>query len=504
MRRMVLISLVTAGAVGLLPSPASAAKPALSVKDAAVSESAASVVVKFKLSGKAKRKVKATWSTADGSAQAGSDYVPGAGTIKIRPGERKAKAEIPLSSDGSDEDAEAFAVRLDSVKRAKIGTGTAEVTIEDDDPPPSLSASPSVVPEGDTATQDGVVEVSLSAPSSRTVEAGYSMTPGTAATEIDFDAASGSITIPAGETTAEIGVQVVGDTLDEADETFSVVLSAPVNATLGESSAAVTIADDDPAPAISLTTTSVPEGTSGTYERELTATLSAPSGRPVSAEWATASGTALASADFTAGSGVLSFAPGDTAETFEVITIGDYDDEADETFTILFSETINVIGPPTPPSVTIADDDDPCVSPSAAASALDLGDVPGDVNAASIQQLDSISPCGDSDWFRFSLTEQNSNSVDLHAAVTLQASPNDSPASGDLDLCVQLTAVSAPTCSTQAATDERVDICVDDDMFGDDSTDFLIEVDGFGLAVNTYTLEITGNTTVGTPILSDC
>ena len=505
MRRTVLISLLAAGAAVLLPSTASAAKPALSVKDATVSESAASVVVKFKLSSKAKRKVKATWSTADGSAQAGSDYVPGSGAIKIRPGERKAKAEIALSSDGSDEDAEAFVVRLDSVKRAKIGTGTAEVTIADDDQPPSLSASPTVVPEGDAAAQDGVVEVSLSAPSGRTVEVGYSMTPGTATTGTDFDAASGSVTIPAGESAAEIGVQVVGDTLDEADETFSVVLSAPVNATLGESSAVVTIADDDPTPAISLTTTSIAEGTSGTHDRELVATLSAPSGRAVSADWATASGSALASADFTAAAGTLSFAPGDTTETFEVTTIGDFDDESDETFTIVFSDLVNVAGPPAPASVTILDDDEPCVGESTPASALDLGDVPGDINAASIQRLDSISPCGDTDWFKFTLTEQSNSQVDLHGAITLEASPNDSPSQGDLDLCVQLTAASTPVCSTAAATSERVDVCIDDPLIGgDESTDFLIEVDGFGLAVNTYTLTITGNMALGSPALSNC
>jgi hypothetical protein len=226
----------------------------------------------------------------------------------------------------------------------------------------------------------------------------------------------------------------------------------------------------------------------------------------VSVDWATASGTAVAPSDFTAASGVLSFSPGETTETFEVTTIGDYGDESDETFTIVFSETINVIGPPLPPSVTILDDDDPCVSPSTPASAFDLGDVAGDVSAQSIQRLDSISPCGNTDWFRFTLTEQSDSSVDLHAAITLQASPNDSPAQGDLDLCVQLTAASAPVCSTAAATSERVDVCVDDQMFGsDDSTDFLIEVDGFGLAVNTYTLTITGNTALnGSPLLSDC
>ena len=59
-----------------------------------------------------------------------------------------------------------------------------------------------------------------------------------------------------GTTTQLVGVTVLADTLDEPDETFTVNLTAPVNATIGDGQGVGTILDDDPpqaaAPAHSL------------------------------------------------------------------------------------------------------------------------------------------------------------------------------------------------------------------------------------------------------------
>jgi hypothetical protein len=53
------------------------------------------------------------------------------------------------------------------------------------------------------------------------------------------------VTIAAGIASAVIAVAVRGDTTKESNETFKVVLSSPVGASLGRASATATIHNDD-------------------------------------------------------------------------------------------------------------------------------------------------------------------------------------------------------------------------------------------------------------------
>jgi hypothetical protein len=81
----------------------------------------------------------------------------------------------------------------------------------------------------------------------KVVTVGYATADGTATAPADYTATSGTLTFAPGETAKTVTVAVVGDTLVEGDETFSLVLSGPVNATLGagQEQATATIADDD-------------------------------------------------------------------------------------------------------------------------------------------------------------------------------------------------------------------------------------------------------------------
>jgi hypothetical protein len=81
------------------------------------------------------------------------------------------------------------------------------------------------------------------------VTVGYATADGTASAPEDYTAASGTLTFAPGETAKTVSVAVVGDTLVEGDETFSLVLSGPVNATLAgalaTATATATISNDD-------------------------------------------------------------------------------------------------------------------------------------------------------------------------------------------------------------------------------------------------------------------
>ena len=72
----------------------------------------------------------------------------------------------------------------------------------------------------------------------------YATEPGTA-TSADFGAASGTVTIPAGATTALISIRVKPDTVPEPMEQFTLRLSAPVGATIDRPTALGSILDDD-------------------------------------------------------------------------------------------------------------------------------------------------------------------------------------------------------------------------------------------------------------------
>ncbi len=71
---------------------------------------------------------------------------------------------------------------------------------------------------------------------------------GSATASTDYGAITQTVTIPAGAQQATVAVPIVNDAVDEADETLSLALSAPVGGALGAAATTtVTIADDDTA-----------------------------------------------------------------------------------------------------------------------------------------------------------------------------------------------------------------------------------------------------------------
>jgi beta-glucanase (GH16 family) len=79
------------------------------------------------------------------------------------------------------------------------------------------------------------------------VSVDYSLQDGTATTPRDYVTASGTITIPANQSNAEVAVQIKGDPTDTRQDnlTFTVSLNNPKGCTLGVSSAKGTITTED-------------------------------------------------------------------------------------------------------------------------------------------------------------------------------------------------------------------------------------------------------------------
>jgi|tagenome__1003787_1003787.scaffolds.fasta_scaffold20963092_2 hypothetical protein len=110
---------------------------------------------------------------------------------------------------------------------------------------PQVSAAGSSVREGNSGRTTVRVPIRLSAASSTPVTVAWHTANGTAVAGKDYVAAHGTVTIPAGQLTATIPVSVIGDKVQERNETFTVVLTTPNGATLGTARGIVTIANDD-------------------------------------------------------------------------------------------------------------------------------------------------------------------------------------------------------------------------------------------------------------------
>ncbi|MEO8435610.1 MAG: Calx-beta domain-containing protein, partial [Pyrinomonadaceae bacterium] len=298
--------------------------------------------------GGSKGAISVNYSSADSTAIAGSDYSTVSGTLLFADGETSKTFTIPVVNDGVTEPDETLRLALGgTTDLERIGSpATATVTIQDNSTPVYLVVNypnpldPVDVLEGDTGNTNVVVIVGLTAATGRTVTADFSTSPGSATSGVDFIPASGNLQFAPGVTQQTITFQIVGDTLNEINETVGVVLSNPTNATLF-GSGSVRIINDDPLPGVSINDVSISEGNSGTTTLSFTVSLSPVSGRTVRVNYATANGTATAGSDYVSTSGLLTFNAGETSKTISVTVNGDTAVEGDET---VFVDLTNPVG----------------------------------------------------------------------------------------------------------------------------------------------------------------
>ena len=317
--------------------------PRLSIADASGSEgTGAGGELRFTvtLSPVTTQTVTVEFATIDGTAVGGADYVERAGTVTFAPGVSSQTIVLPLTGDAIDELNEAMLVVLSSPFNATIQVPQATGTIVDDDAAPAVAIGDVSVVEGNAGIVNATFTVTMSAPSAQSVSVGYATASATASAPGDYTTTSGTLTFTPGVTTQTVVVPATGDTLNESDETLTVTLSNPTNATLGRAQGIATIVDDDPMSSISIADVSLEEG-NATATATFVLTLSAAAGRPVTVGYATADGSATAGSDYTPVSGTASFAIGATTTSITVTVTGDTVMELDETFFVNLSAASN-------------------------------------------------------------------------------------------------------------------------------------------------------------------
>ena len=145
--------------------------------------------------------------------------------------------------------------------------------------------------EGNAGTTAFTFTVSLSAPTGVVTTVNWATADGSATTaDGDYNAASGTVTFPSGDTSETVTVLVNGDNKFEPNENFFVNLSNAMGADIADGQGEGTILNDDPLPSISIDDVSGFEGHFGQAPFTFTVSLSNPSYQTITVDYDTADG----------------------------------------------------------------------------------------------------------------------------------------------------------------------------------------------------------------------
>jgi subtilisin family serine protease/subtilisin-like proprotein convertase family protein/DNA-binding cell septation regulator SpoVG len=332
--------------------------PLISVGDVALTEGASgtkNMSFSVTLSNTSDDTVTVDYTTVNGTATANDDYTPQSGTLTFAPGQSLKSVLIAIAGDAIVEPTETFFVNLSNPTKALMFDNQALGSILGDEA--SVTVDDLTVSEGDSGAFPVGFAVRLSTPATFEVSVAYTTAAGSAASGGDFIAASGVLTFAPGETVKTVSTIGLADTLDEADEYFTLNLSSPINGAIADTQGRATILDDDAAPTLSIFDAFLAEGNSGTKNMGFTVKLSAPSGQTVTVNYASADGAALAASDYQARAGTLSFNPGVTSMAVNIPLNGDADAEIDESLFVNLSDAAHAAIDDGQAIGTIQDDD---------------------------------------------------------------------------------------------------------------------------------------------------
>lgn len=270
------------------------------------------------------------------------DYNLSAVTIPIADGQMVGTTTFTILDDAVVELDETATITLvnASVGVRFAATQSVDISIADNDAA-TLSVADVTVVESDTDDTILVFEVVLNNAVDAPFTVDYATADGTA-TVADGDYVSGTGTLTfdgtAGETQT-VAVVVTGDQTVELDEMFVLDLSNVMangrNVTIADAQAEGTIENNDAAQ-LWIDDVSIEEGNAGSTTFTFTVRLDAAVDGPVTVDFATNDGTAVAGDDYVASSGTgLTFSgTADETQTIQVTVNGDTTAELDETFVV--------------------------------------------------------------------------------------------------------------------------------------------------------------------------
>ena len=228
--------------------------PQLFIEDSDAEEGEGTINFRVRLTRTTTDTVTAQCSITGVTAQEAADYgaPPRNPAVTLPPGQKETTISVPVIDDNLDElGNETFTVTLHNPQNATFAQNgsTATGTIRDNDEA-TLHIDDTSAGEGSGSMN---FTVRLSPQSVQTVTVQYSITASAAREGSDYEAASsnGTVTFAPGESRKTIRVSLIDDNEQEAQESLTVTLHNPQNATFAQngSTATGTIRDNDQPPA---------------------------------------------------------------------------------------------------------------------------------------------------------------------------------------------------------------------------------------------------------------
>jgi len=298
-----------------------------------------------------------------GSATLASDYTRSSLQIVIPMGQTSGSLTITGLDDLLDESDETIAVAITSVTGAtENGAQSVSTSIIDDDAAPQVTLSLVGMPV--TESGSATVRAALSAVSGQAVTIDLAFT-GDALFGVDYTASTTQIVIPAGQTSGAITVTIVNDNIDEPAESIVVDIANVTNGVeSGTQQVSLTITDNDPLPAATLSAVATSSTESGGF-LILRGVLTNPSSVPVTLDLAF-SGSAIDGVDYSHGTSQIVIPAGQVSASIGITSLNDAIDEPNELIVVEIvgvtngtesgtqQVTLTIIDDDPPPSVSLA------------------------------------------------------------------------------------------------------------------------------------------------------
>ena len=267
-----------------------------------------------------------------GTATSGSDYEALSGTVTVSAGDTTATIPVAIVDDSAEEYLESIVLSLSYSGYSRTPPDRHTLIIADDDrtPPPSktvasFASASSQANEGSTRN----VAVNLWPAPTSDITLGYTV-GGTATSGSDYGALSGTVPVPAGDTTATIPVAIVDDSAEEDSETVVLTLTAGTGYTLGSRSThRLTVGANDRARTLVSFVLPFQFAREWQGRRDVTVSLWPPSASALTLHY-TVSGTATPNADYVALPGTVSVPAGVTSVVIPVEIIDDSIEDSGE------------------------------------------------------------------------------------------------------------------------------------------------------------------------------
>jgi hypothetical protein len=213
-----------------------------------VNEDAGQAVATVRRANDLDRIVTVDYSTIDGTATAGQDYVATVGTLTFAAGQTNQTILVPILNDGWVEGSEVLRITLSNPSEgALLGLPNyVNIRIGDNDTGPHFTST-----TYDTVQDVGTlwIEVHRGDDGDQPVTVDYGTVDGTALAGTDYEVTQGTLSFQGDETFKEMAVVILNDGVNDPDKSFQVQLSNASSGGVGNPSL-TTVTIQDPTPVI--------------------------------------------------------------------------------------------------------------------------------------------------------------------------------------------------------------------------------------------------------------